>query len=316
LLSLRAEATKLRSGIKLVQRQKERKASILIRSDSEDLLEETLRADVSIAKLQKELSLKAARLELERIFITLESELSSNSALVPELLPAVEQYGQMEESLLQMVKVVQQGLHSAIEQETLSLLERDIAQQLLLLGLQDQNTEGLSARRLREELEVNLKRAQQGLQFYGNGLELLGQDLQLLVSMLTRAITKGYTLRNREVRLLRRIAKDLACVVPFVIILIIPLTPLGHVLVFSFIQRFFPDFFPSQFTESRQNIMSMYSSITTPAVAAAPSATAAPAAEASAAATSPAAAASPATVAPAAGAAAAATDESQGDEAS
>ena len=33
-------------------------------------------------------------------------------------------------------------------------------------------------------------------------------------------------------------------------------------LVFSFIQRFFPDFFPSQFTESRQNIMSMYSSIT------------------------------------------------------
>ena len=51
-------------------------------------------------------------------------------------------------------------------------------------------------------------------------------------------------------------------IVPFIIILLIPLSPVGHVLVFGFIQRFFPDFYPSQFTEQRQNIMSMYSSIT------------------------------------------------------
>merc|ERR1719213_55970 len=80
--------------------------------------------------------------------------------------------------------------------------------------------------------------------------------------MLSRAVVQGYTLRAREVKLLRRIGKDMLTIIPFVIILIIPLSPLGHVLVFSFIQRFFPDFFPSQFTESRQNIMSMYSSIT------------------------------------------------------
>ena len=65
-------------------------------------------------------------------------------------------------------------------------------------------------------------------------------------------------------RTLRRTTKDIATFVPVVIILIIPLSPVGHVFVFSFIQRFFPDFFPSQFTESRQNIMSMYSSITAP----------------------------------------------------
>ena len=52
---------------------------------------------------------QAARLELERIFITLESELSSNSALVPELLPAVEQYGSMEGSLISMVQVTPRG---------------------------------------------------------------------------------------------------------------------------------------------------------------------------------------------------------------
>ncbi len=43
-------------------------------------------------------------------------------------------------------------------------------------------------------------------------------------------------LLNREVNTLRRTGKDLLTLVPFTIILIIPLTPVGHVLVFSFIQ--------------------------------------------------------------------------------
>jgi hypothetical protein len=40
--------------------------------------------------------------------------------------------------------------------------------------------------------------------------------------------------------------------------LIIPLSPVGHVLVFGAIQRFFPDFFPSCFTEQRQNLLQLY----------------------------------------------------------
>jgi len=88
------------------------------------------------------------------------------------------------------------------------------------------------------------------------------QDIQLALNMLARAVFEGYTLRAREVKLLRRIGKDVLVIVPFIIILLIPLSPVGHVLVFGFIQRFFPDFYPSQFTEQRQNIMSMYSSIT------------------------------------------------------
>ena len=59
-------------------------------------------------------------------------------------------------------------------------------------------------------------------------------------------------------KLLRRILKDLVTLVPFVVILIIPLSPLGHVLVFTFIQRFFPDFFPSCYTERRQNLVKLY----------------------------------------------------------
>lgn len=56
----------------------------------------------------------------------------------------------------------------------------------------------------------------------------------------------------------RRTFKDIITFIPFVIILLIPLTPIGHVLVFGAIQRFFPDFFPSCFTEQRQNLLQLY----------------------------------------------------------
>jgi hypothetical protein len=60
---------------------------------------------------------------------------------------------------------------------------------------------------------------------------------------------------------LRRTVKDLLTFVPFAIILIIPLTPLGHVLVFGFIQRYFPDFFPSQFNARRQEMVKRYEAL-------------------------------------------------------
>lgn len=56
----------------------------------------------------------------------------------------------------------------------------------------------------------------------------------------------------------RRTFKDIITFIPFVIILLIPLSPVGHVLVFGAIQRFFPDFFPSCFTEQRQNLLQLY----------------------------------------------------------
>lgn len=55
-----------------------------------------------------------------------------------------------------------------------------------------------------------------------------------------------------------RTVKDIVTFIPVVIILIIPMTPVGHVLVFGAIQRFFPDFFPSCFTEQRQNLLQLY----------------------------------------------------------
>ena len=59
-------------------------------------------------------------------------------------------------------------------------------------------------------------------------------------------------------KLYSRTFKDVITFIPVVIILIIPLSPVGHVLVFGAIQRFFPDFFPSCFTEQRQNLLQLY----------------------------------------------------------
>ena len=98
-----------------------------------------------------------------------------------------------------------------------------------------------------------------GLGFYGKGVQLLWNDAVFSSSLIGRALT-GYTLKPREVRTLRRTFKDVLTFIPFVIILIIPLTPIGHVMIFGAIQRFFPDFFPTCFTERRQNLFTLYES--------------------------------------------------------
>ena len=65
----------------------------------------------------------------------------------------------------------------------------------------------------------------------------------------------GGTLKPREVAALRRTARDILAFIPFAAILVVPLTPVGHVFVFGFLQRYFPEVFPSQFTNRRQDIM-------------------------------------------------------------
>ena len=93
-------------------------------------------ADVSIMRLERELSLKVAFLEMERIFITLESELLASSTLVDQLLAVVEEYASMEASLRNMVSLVMEQRHSAITDEELEALEASIGDLLLKLGLQ------------------------------------------------------------------------------------------------------------------------------------------------------------------------------------
>jgi len=97
--------------------------------------------------------------------------------------------------------------------------------------------------------------------FCGNGMALLSHDLQHAVKLVLKMAFLNYTLQPREVTACYRAAKDLLVLIPFLIILLIPLSPPGHVLVFALINKVYPDFFPSPFTERRQNVMRIYDEI-------------------------------------------------------
>lgn len=105
-----------------------------------------------------------------------------------------------------------------------------------------------------------LGRLRRGLAFYGRGFQILFQDLRLAGTLVARA-ARGHTLTQREARAVRRTAKDAVMLVPFTVLLLLPLSPLGHVLVFSFLQRVWPGFFPTAFTDSRQGMLELYSSL-------------------------------------------------------
>lgn len=111
-----------------------------------------------------------------------------------------------------------------------------------------------SPTKLKLQAKESIGKVGEGINFLLRGLRLLGSDTSNAGRLFTKAALGG-TLKPREVAAIRRTLRDLLTFIPFIIILIIPLSPLGHVLVFGFIQRYFPGFFPTQFTSKRQEIM-------------------------------------------------------------
>ena len=125
----------------------------------------------------------------------------------------------------------------------------------------------MSPQRIREVASESGEKVVEGALFFARGLKLLGTDVRASCGLFTRAAA-GASLKPREVAALRRTARDVATFVPFAAILIAPLTPVGHVLVFGFLQRYFPGFFPSQFTSRRQELMMRYEDLRKELVAA------------------------------------------------
>ncbi|CAE7029084.1 letm1 [Symbiodinium natans] len=105
------------------------------------------------------------------------------------------------------------------------------------------------------------QKIRRGIVFQANGIRLLSQDLRLALKLLLKVVFLNHALEDREVRICRRAVKDLLVLVPFLILLLIPLSPPGHMLVFSLILKVYPDFLPSPFTEHRQNVMRIYNAI-------------------------------------------------------
>ncbi|KAL7537374.1 hypothetical protein ACHAXR_007772 [Thalassiosira sp. AJA248-18] len=223
--------------------------------ESSDLLE-TKQAQVTFQMLNY---------ELERIYTYLEGELGNTAA--KGYIPLqdrlnVAEFGLLEsqmDSFHRQMELSGEG-ETNLDIDVLAVVSDQLVDFKRRLGI-DYYVTGLTFDS--EAIQVWSKdiwvKTKNGFTFYVKGTRLFVDDVVFCSSLILKAL-QGYTLKPREVRTLRRTFKDTITFIPVVIILLIPLTPIGHVLVFGAIQRVFPDFFPSCFTERRQNLLELYES--------------------------------------------------------
>eukprot|EP01040_Poterioochromonas_malhamensis_P000112 gene112-117_t len=159
-----------------------------------------------------------------------------------------------------MISESTDDLVSLIDEDELNLITNEVIDLKTRLGLDAQLKPTFDWGSIGKVTSETLLKIKAGLAYFGDGIKTLFSDVQYAWILILRA-AQGYTLKPREVNAMRRTGKDLLTLIPFTIILIIPLTPIGHVLVFSFIQRFFPEFFPSCFQEKRINLKKLFSEI-------------------------------------------------------
>jgi len=174
------------------------------------------------------------------------------------------EFRQLDAELAAMASEVEAGGALYIDDADIAALATEIPDLRLRLGVGDTTVfggSGLSLSKMQMQVRQAVSTITDAANFGTRGVRLLGTDAGAAGRLFWRALLGG-TLKPREVAALRRTARDLLTFIPFAIILILPLTPVGHVLIFGFIQRYFPGFFPSQFTSRRQDLMVKYEQLT------------------------------------------------------
>ena len=212
-----------------------------------------------LERQQQRVSFQTVIYELERIYTYLDSEMGNTFS--KGYIPLQDRLNVAEFGLLEsQVEAIQRQLKNGEEfdADVLSVVFDQTVDFKRRLGI-DYFVTGLTFDKeaITSWLNESLEQTKKALSFYGKGCKLFWEDIVFSTYLITRAL-QGYTLKPREVRTLRRTVKDIFTFIPVIIILLIPLSPVGHVLVFGAIQRFFPDFFPSCFTEQRQNLLQLY----------------------------------------------------------
>lgn len=227
----------------------------------EDQLGKLIRAreiremDDNVSGVRRTLAVKVMQLETENVFTSLWEEVERSGFELMEQRVMVAEFGDIDSRLESLAVFVDQGEPALVDDVEVGVLASDIQDLKMRLGLDAPlYSARFDAVMVRQALSSSLSKAKTGIEFYSRGLKLFGGDCVYALRLFRRVFV-GFTLSPREVRTLRRTGRDLLTLIPFTIILILPLTPVGHVLIFSFIQRYWPDFFPSTFTERRQALM-------------------------------------------------------------
>ena len=224
---------------------------------SHEQMQQLRQLDLRAKDMSKRIKVFRMDLDMERICVYLQQELESS------LEPAEQKLFVAEAALLdkQVSSLFSmQGDAALIDDDELSLVFNEVTDLKYRLGLETSSLVQIDWGSFGSLLTETGTKVRMGLSFYGEGTRMLVSDVQYAWALLVKAVT-GTTLKPREVNVVRRTGKDLLTLIPFTVILVIPLTPIGHVLVFSFIQRFFPEFYPSCYTEKRLNLRKLYSEI-------------------------------------------------------
>lgn len=269
-LGLRVEALeKQLQDASKAREQRLRKTSLAARAR---MAGEVRDMDSKITSLTRTLAVATLQLELEFVYGSLEEEvldvaydsLAPSTPSTPALLGRtgtsdevallVAEFAPLDLDLAALVDMVAGGYAAAVDDDALERLAIDIPDMRIRLGIKDDQVfggSGMSISRLQMQLRESISKVGEATKFFNRGVQLLSSDVGSSGRLFMKAVFGG-TLKPREVRGIRQTAKDIVVLVPFTIILIAPITPVGHVLVFGFIQRYFPNFFPSQFSGRRQ----------------------------------------------------------------
>ncbi|OAY78101.1 LETM1 and EF-hand domain-containing protein anon-60Da, mitochondrial [Ananas comosus] len=86
------------------------------------------------------------------------------------------------------------------------------------------------------------------------GTQLLAIDVAAASVLLKRSLT-GDELTDKEKKALQRTVTDLASVVPIGILMLLPVTAVGHAAILAFIQRYVPTLIPSTYAPERLNLL-------------------------------------------------------------
>jgi hypothetical protein len=120
-------------------------------------------------------------------------------------------------------------------------------------------SEGLSRRAWRQ-LTFALSNFRSALGFCARGVRILARDIGE-VGALLKGQLGGEAMQPKDWALVKRVSLDLISLVPYTVIMIIPLSPPGHVFAFSLLKKCFPAAVPSPFTAQRQDVYEIYSRI-------------------------------------------------------
>jgi len=267
-LELTLEVAERDKAFKEASRDREtrlRKEGVL---DRARLAGELREMDMRVDTLRRALVVNTLELQMEFVHGCLEEEaaevMEGGSFRDREVELFVAEFGSLDARLAQLTQAVDNEEAIVIDDEYLAVLATDVPDLKTRLGILDDPTAPVmevSTQRLRRSLGEGRQKLVEGLAYITRSVRLLMGDTWYSLALIGRAI-QGNSLKSREVLALRRTSRDLLTFPLFAAILIAPISPVGHVLVFSFMQQYFPGLFPSQFSSRRQELLQRYEELT------------------------------------------------------